>query len=198
MKFYTQCIAFLGLLLLGITATSCKDQKSYAELLNDERHAANAFLAYHRIVNEIPADTVFEVGQSAPYYRIDPDGNVYMQVLKASDRKADKPTKGQTIYFRYMRYNLFYWVSYGVLYNDGSDTYAGNEMDMSQAACYFNYNDYTLPSSSSWGYGIQMPLELLGINCEVNLLIKSQYGRTDEVSYVVPYLYHIRYYKSKI
>ena len=69
---------------------------------------------------------------------------------------------------------------------------------MSQAATSFRYQNYTLPSSSQWGSGIQLPLEFLPLGCEVNLVIKSQYGWTSEISNVQPFLYHIRYYKSMI
>ena len=35
-------------------------------------------------------------------------------------------------------------------------------------------------------------------DCEVNLVIKSQYGIASEISNVVPYLYNVRYFKSQI
>ena len=82
---------FFALALVAIALmSSCKDSESYAELLDKERHAANAYLSNCRVVTEVPSDTVFEVGDDAPYYRIDPEGNVYMQVIKAGDRKSDK------------------------------------------------------------------------------------------------------------
>ena len=171
---------------------SCKDSTSYADLLNDERHATNAYLSNFRVINEIPADTIFETGEDAPFYRIDKEGNVYMQVLRASDRKKDAPKKSQRIYFRYMRYNLNAWY----VYSDWEGE--GNEKDMSLSTAYFLYGNYNDTESVAWGYGIQMPLALLGINCEVNLLIKSQYGLAAEVSYVQPYLFHVRYFPSQI
>lgn len=178
---------------IAVATTSCKDEVSYSDRLNSERHATNAFLANNRIVNEIPADTVFETGVNAPYYKIDPEGNVYMQVLNAGDRKNDKAKTGQTIYFRFTRYNLEEWYSQGVL-----SVYESNESDMSLASASFKYKDFTLSSSSKWGYGIQLPLELLGTECEVNLVIKSQYGFSTEIAYVLPFLFHVRYFHSRI
>ncbi|MBR5638885.1 MAG: DUF4827 family protein [Muribaculaceae bacterium] len=175
-----------------VSMTSCSDSESYAELLDKERHAANAYLANCRVVNEIPADTIFEVGPDAPYYRIDPEGNVYMQVIKAGDRKNDKAKDSERIYFRYMRYNLYYWHTYGEMYGDG------NENDMNAAPTYFQYGNYSLTSSAQWGYGIQMPLNYLGVDSEVNLIIKSQYGWASEISNVQPYLYHVRYFRNQI
>ena len=183
---------FLGLFALTVL-TACDDDQSYADRLNDERNSVNAFLANHRVVMSIPEDSVFEVGPDAPYYRVDVDGNVYMQVLDAGDRVNDRVKQGEPIYFRYSRYNLSTW------YADGTWVeYSGNETSMDALSCSFNYGDYSLPSTSQWGYGIQFPLLFLGVECEVNLIIKSQYGFTSEISYVLPFFYHIRYFHSMI
>lgn len=182
----------MGLLAL-MSLCACNDDQSYADRLNDERNAVNAFLANHRVVMSVPKDSVFEVGIDAPYYRIDVDGNVYMQVINAGDRVNDKVKIGEPIYFRYSRYNLASW------YADGTWAItSGNETDMDLASCSFNYADYTLPSSAQWGYGIQYPLLFLGVECEVNLVIKSQYGFTNEISYVTPFFFHVRYFHSQI
>ena len=187
---------FLGLALAAMASmglASCSDSQSYAQLLNDERHACNAFLSNFRI-EDVPCDTVFEVGENAPYYKLDDDGNVYMQVLKTGDQKNNKAKTSQNIYFRFTRYDLLEWYT--------NDHYwvaeSGNADDMSAATTYFLYDDFTLNVSSQWGYGIQLPLLYLGIDCEVNLVIKSQYGWSDEISSVVPYMYHVRYFPSKI
>ena len=183
----------LAVLMLAV-CSSCNDDQSYADRLNAERNAVNAYLANHRVVMSVPKDTVFEVGVDAPYYRLDPDGNIYMQVLKAGDRVNDRAKNGQPIYFRYSRYNLSNWYAYGVL----TATEDGNERSMSAVSTYFNYNNYTLPSSSQWGYGLQYPLLFLGVECEVNLVVKSQYGFSSELSYVTPFLFHVRYFHSQI
>lgn len=183
-------------LILGMFAlvllSACSDDQSYADRLNDERNAVNAFLANHRVVMSVPEDSVFEVGENAPFYRIDADGNVFMQVLNAGD-KNDKAKTGEPIYFRYSRYNLSTW------YADGTwNVYSGNETSMDAMSCSFNFSDYTLPTSSQWGYGLQFPLLFLGVECEVNLVIKSQYGFTNEITYVTPFFYHVRYFHSQI
>jgi len=176
-----------------LVTASCSDDVSYSDRLNTERHSVNAFLANYRVENDIPADTVFEVGVKAPYYRIDPDGNVYMQVLNAGDRKNDKPKNYEPFYFRYTRYSLNDWYTYGQL-----AAYESNEDDMSISSASFKYKDFTLATSAAWGYGLQLPLNFLGSECEVNVIIKSQYGPTGEIASVTPFLYHVRYYHSKI
>lgn len=181
------------LLTMAFVLLSCSEGVSYTDRLNVERAATNAFLKTKRVCNEIPQDTVFEVGEDAPYYRIDPNGNVYMQVLNAGDRLGDRAKTSQTIYFRYTRFNLSEWYSTKVLGVANS-----NENDMSESPTFFLYKDFTLPISSQWGYGIQLPLSYLGAECEVNLVVKSQYGWTSEISYVQPFLYHVRYFHSQI
>lgn len=75
---------------VAVSVTSCEDSKSYAELLTDEAHDINRYLADHRVVNSIPKDTVFEVGPDAPFYRLDEDGNIYMQVLDSQAQRLPK------------------------------------------------------------------------------------------------------------
>jgi len=192
MKNLSSKIMLLGLLALTLL-TACNNDESYADRLNEERNAVNAYLANHRVVMSVPEDSVFEVGADAPFYRLDVDGNIYMQVLNAGDRANDRAKTGEPIYFRYARYNLSTW------YADGTwNVYSGNENQMDATSCTFNYSDYTLPSSSQWGYGLQYPLLFLGVECEVNLIVKSQYGLTSEISYVMPFFYHVRYFHSQI
>ena len=185
-------VLFMGLFALA-TLASCNDDQSYADRLNDERNAVNAYLANHRVVMSVPEDSVFEVGPDAPFYRLDEDGNIFMQVLNAGDRVNDRAKKSESIYFRYSRYNLAIWYANGTW-----SVYSGNENTMDAQSCSFNYSDYTLPSSSQWGYGLQYPLLFLGVECEVNLVIKSQFGFTNEISYVTPFFYHVRYFHSQI
>ena len=193
MRFSKQTM--LLLIVAVASLASCSDSQSYSDRLNSERHATNAFLRQFEVINEVPADTVFRTGTDAPYYRIDPDANVYMQVINAGNRKADKAKPSETIYFRYTRYNILTWYSTGVL-----SAYSDNATDnMSTTASYFSYEDFTLPASSQWGYGLQLPLQFIGVeDSEIWLLVKSQYGFTSEIGYVQPFLYHIRYFHSQI
>ena len=116
-------LGFLAI-VMAIMLASCKDTESYSDRLNVERNATNAYLKTQRVVNEVPADSVFEIGKDAPFYRIDPEGNVYMQVLNPGDRVGDRAKPSQTIYFRYTRFNLEEWYSTKVLGSSG-----GNEND---------------------------------------------------------------------
>lgn len=188
----TRHIYLLIISAISVLAVSCESGQSYAELLQTENQAVNRFLADQKVIADIPADSVFEVGPDAPYYQIDSEGNVYMQVLAVGS--GDDVKDDQLVYFRFLRYNLnFYSGSLSAL------TPEGNENDLTQAPTSFRYQNFTLPSSSEWGSGLQLPLTFLKkLNCEVNVVVKSQYGWSSEISYVQPYLYHVRYYPSRI
>lgn len=68
-------------LVFFIAFCSCDDNKSYADLLEDETKAVNSFLADQCVIDKIPADSNFVVGPDAPYYKMDEEGDVYMQVI---------------------------------------------------------------------------------------------------------------------
>ncbi|MDE6524431.1 MAG: DUF4827 domain-containing protein [Paramuribaculum sp.] len=170
--------------------TACDDDKSYAELLEEENKAVNLYLADQTIETTLPEDNNFITGEDAPYYRLDNDGNVFMQVVKKGD--GEMAQSDQLIYFRFMRYNLTNYDGVNTMPGEGNSDYVeGGNMS-------FRYQNFTLESSSAWGMAIQMPLQYLPLNSEVRLVVKSQYGWTSEISSVQPYLYHLRYYKSQI
>ncbi|MDE5724229.1 MAG: DUF4827 domain-containing protein [Paramuribaculum sp.] len=175
---------------LSTVGTACDDDKSYAELLEEENKAVNLYLSDQKIETTLPEDNNFITGEDAPYYRLDNDGNVFMQVVKKGDGEMAK--SDQLIYFRFMRYNLTSYDGVNAMPGEGNSDYVeGGNMS-------FRYQNFKLESSSAWGMAIQMPLEYLPINSEVRLVVKSQYGWTSEISSVQPYLYHLRYYKSQI
>ncbi|MDE6402222.1 MAG: DUF4827 domain-containing protein [Muribaculaceae bacterium] len=168
--------------------SSCSDTKSYAERLVDENKAVNLFLSNYRVENSLPEDNNFEVGPEAPYYRLDDEGNIYMQVLHMVDGEENMATDDQLISFRWERHNLLY------AYNYGEDYTEGNLNDLSMNPTLFRFNNTANSSSTQWGTGIQMPLNYLGIGSIVNIVIKSQYGFTSEIANVTPYMYMVCYY----
>lgn len=179
--------------LVSLIMVSCSDTVSYSDLLKNEQKVSNWFLAQHRVCNEIPADSVFEVGPDAPYYRMDEDGYIYMQVLKVGDREI--PASGDQVYFTFTRYNI------ETMYNENSLDVAGegNQGNFlnSVGNTYFIFNNYSVSSSSTYGSGIQRPVSYLGYNSEVNILLKSYYGFAAENTTCIPYLVNTRYFKSE-
>lgn len=185
-----QIISILSLLTLLMAVSSCSDSKSYADLLNEENQVVNAFLAQHRVVETWPGVDNCEVGEDAPFYCVDDEGNVYMQVIRKGD--GTFPEEGEHVSFTYLSYDLNYYVV-------GSDSNVGSgnlNSPGSSAATYFIFDDYTLEQSSQYGTGIQIPVKLLGFGSKVNVVIKSQAGPSAYMSYVIPFLYDIAYYKQ--
>lgn len=196
-------INLLSLMLavaLASSLASCNDNQTYAELLESEDHYTNDFLADQMVINHIPEDSVFEYGVDAPYYRIDEDGNLYMQVINPGT-PGNKVKADELIYFRYSRCSLAY---YGHIdefdnFSDWFNNYGGgNDDDMNSSNTSFRYGNTSLQSSTQYGSGIQRPLAFLPVDCQVNLVVKSQYGFTKEMAEVKPYLFKLRYYRPKI
>lgn len=189
MKIFRLIALSLLALAAALASTSCKDKKSYADLLNDETKAVNNFLADQVVILDLPEDGKLEYGPDAPYYRLDTDGNVFLQVIDpGEDAKIEDDAQ---VFFRFTRYNLYYYQQTGEL-TDGQ----GNANDVTSGSASFRFNNFTLSSSSQWGSGIQMPLNYVGYNSRVNVIIKSQLGISNEISYVIPYLFDVRYFRS--
>ncbi|MDE6479844.1 MAG: DUF4827 domain-containing protein [Muribaculaceae bacterium] len=182
------------IVMLLLLFASCSKTESYSDLLKKEQKASNWFLAQQKVCNDIPADSVFKVGPDAPYYRMDDDGYIYMQVLKVGDREI--PETGATVYFTYTRYNVDTMYSSNSLDVAASD---GNQDNFINpiGSTYFIYNNYNVNSSSNYGSGIQLPLSYLGYNSEVNILLKSYYGFLSENTTCIPYLVNVRYFKAE-
>ncbi len=185
-KWYCLILLFSGITIMN---SSCDDTKSYAEMLDEENDAVEKFLESYTVINEIPADTNFIVGEDAPYYKLDDEGYVYMQVIDKGN--AGKAIYNETIFFRYSRYNL-------LVAAEGTDQIpSGNDSNLTSAFS-FNFMNSSLTSSSQYGSGIQQPLYYLDKNCRVNLVIKSKAGFTTDLTSVTPYLYQVRYFPSNI
>ncbi|MCM1021163.1 MAG: DUF4827 domain-containing protein [Muribaculum sp.] len=182
----------LGAIALAqaLTFSSCDDNKSYADRLEEETKYINRYLADQKVIGHKPKDNQFIVGPDAPYYRMDADGLVYMQVISKGNME-DMAEVNDLVYIRFTRYNLADY-SNGEL-PDGT----GNADDVTYSE-QFRYQNSMSQSTVTWGDGIQVPLEYLGYGCEVNLVIRSQAGRNEDIANVIPYLYNVRYYKSRI
>lgn len=184
----------LAFVVIAFVGAGCSKSQSYSELLRDEEHAVNWYLASYNVSLDLPEDpkdfiTTEMIGEDAPFYKLDEDGYVYMQVVKADfDEMVES---GDLVYFRFLRQSILSLYNYGTADSEGNSEYLPN------GTTSFVYKNLVLPSTTAWGTGIQMPLKYLGFNSEVNLVLKSYYGFTEEQSYCVPYLMNIRYFRPE-
>ena len=145
----------------------------------------------------MPEDGKFEVGPDAPFYRMNDDGTVYMQVINAGD-PDDRPKEGDKVFFRSMRRNI------KAMYLGTQSGWFGNmdDLDNPLGNTYLFYGNETYPNSTQYGTGIQVPLDYLGYYSEVNLVLKSYSGFTgntfqSEQSSCIPYIINVKYYKPE-
>ncbi len=201
MKLFAKILTKIGMAAaLCAVISSCNNDTSYAELLTSENHYVNAFLADQRVVNSVPADTVFEVGPDAPYYRIDEDGHIYMQVVEYGT-KGNDAEQNERICFSFWRYYVSTYTGYDPKTHVYSftDVGDGNSHEVLAGTYEFRYQNFSLASSYNHGPGIQAPLNFLPVDCCVNLIIKSQKERPSTMSNVTPFFYEkVRYYRPKV
>lgn len=171
------------------TITVTQNPCTLEDLKKTEQRAMKKYLSKFYVVDELPTIDNIQVGSVAPFYKLNSEGTVYMQVIKMGSAPA--ATNGEKIYFRFMRYNLLSYLENGVLPQG-----QGNANDLTEPTTFFEVGS-DKPSTTQWGTAIQMPILLgLPIDSEVNLVVASEAGLTSEISGVVPFLYNIRYFKS--
>lgn len=173
---------------------SCSKSQSYSELLREEERAVNNFLAGQKVINSVPEDsTNFIIGTDAPFYRLDEDGYIYMQVINKGDM-AQKVEAGDVVYFRFNRLNLkSEYLGYDPSWEGTQNQFSGS----TNTSYNFVYKNQYLASTQSFGQGIQWPLKFLGYNSEVNLVLRSYYGFYDDQTSCIPYLINLKYYRAE-
>lgn len=189
---YSISIIFMLFLFLA----SCNKTESYSDLLKKEQKVSNWFLAQQKVCNKIPSDSIFIEGANAPFYKMDEDGYIYMQVIKSDGHDKELPKSGATVYFTFTRWNVETMYSSNSLQIEPTDGNQDNFIS-SIGDTYFIYNNYSVSSSSTFGTGMQLPLSYLGYNSEVNILLKSYYGFASENTTCIPFLVNVRYFKAE-
>lgn len=196
-KFIMRGFPIVALLL----TMGCSKTQSYSELLRDEEKACNWYLSKYNVSVEMPEDAkdliTFDTldqdgipyGENAPFYKLDDDGYVYMQVVKADF--SQMVAEGDLVYFRYIRESI------KDMYEGIDSPSTGNGEYLPNGSTSFVYKNNNLTTSTIWGLGIQMPLTYLGYNSEVNLVLKSYYGFTEEQTYCIPYIINLKYFKPE-
>lgn len=174
-------------LTLALTIlASCNKSESYSDMLKSEGKAVNWYLSNHRVCNAIPADGNFEIGANAPFYKLDEEGHIYMQVLERGS-ETDKVAKGDKVYFLYSRQNIRNLWELGAAMTDS------NMQTGTLSEYYFFLGDTSSKNGAFFGKGIQMPLDYLPYHSEVNLVLKSFVGFSRDQSECIPYVVNVKY-----
>lgn len=190
----------VGSIILTLTTViisglaGCSKSRSYSELLREEERAVNLFLSGQKVITEVPEDSIsFITGPDAPFYRLDSDGYLYMQVINKGDL-SKKVEAGDVVYFRFKRLNLkSEYLGYETEWEGTM-----NDFSASASTSYnFVYKNQYLSSSTYFGTGIQWPLKFLGYDSEVNLVLQSYYGFQEDQTSCNPYLINIKYYSPE-
>lgn len=100
------------------------------DLKKTEQRAKKKYLSKFDVINELPTINNIQVGSVAPFYKLNPEGTVYMQVVKMGNASA--ATNCEKIYFRFIRYNLLSYLENGVL-SQGQ----GNANDPTESSSFF-------------------------------------------------------------
>lgn len=166
-------------------------ETTYDDLLDEERAAINFFLKGQDVATTTPTNiSQFQIGYAAPFYWLDDAHSVAMKIISMGN--GGLPENGDKVFFRFGRCNLLDYYKSGVM-----PPMSGNSTNMTESY-WFILNDFSTIPSSQWGKGLQMPL-LAGVpyDSEVQLVIASSAGFTNEVSSVTPMLYDVRYYLAE-
>ncbi|MDD2327032.1 MAG: DUF4827 family protein [bacterium] len=179
-KTYPTITALLGLLLL---LPSCKDRKTYADYLKDEAKAIDLFLSKQQltILNTYPSDGEF--GEKEFYQ--DPATGVYYQVISYGDTTQELKWK-ETVYVRFS--GLHYFMT--------SDTtrYSNQKSVYPEEIIYIGpVNSSTKGNYSNPGWVV--PLEHVGHNGKVKMIIPFNMGSSYDRSQYQPTYYDLVHYR---
>lgn len=133
-------LLFLALLALGSFFQSCSDQKTYAEMLEDERKAIREFIKKHNIKTiteeEFEKDTITNVSENE-YVLL--SGGVYLQIVNRG--QGDTVRNRDEVLLRMAEYNILSEIDNSV----SSDTLSNIDWPQAGAVDAFYYT----PNSSS-------------------------------------------------
>lgn len=199
-------LLLFSLMLLGWVFQSCDDNKTYAEMLEDEKDAIDGYISRNDIkvisLDEFYAqDSITKENE----YVLFKDNGVYMNIVDrgALDEKGYtiKPQNNDQVTARCIEYDL---MENDTVYNnsnwftaDGlevfnyikSGTYSYGQFTEGTLASNIYSFDYSTAVPSGW----LLPLEYVGHKAHVKLIVPSKMGHTYAQRYVYPYAYELIY-----
>lgn len=192
---------FLALMALCIGFQACDDTKTYAEMLEDEDRAIEAFVRDSNITvisqsQFYAQDSVTDITKNE---FVQLASGVYMQILdKGVEDKADTVKNNDIILVRFSEYDMLNkYTSYSnldIVYTVDEFRYV---VTSSSIAGIFTGGNYMYSSSSSVNTAVPagwlVPLEYVRNKAHVKLIVPSKMGGNVGMQNVIPYYYDIKY-----
>lgn len=179
-KIFPIITALLGMLLL---LPSCKDRKTYADYLKEEKKAIDLFIAKQHltILDEYPASGVFGENE---FYK-DPSTGVYYQVITPGET-VQEPKWKEAVYVRFS--GLHYFMS------DDTVRYTNQKSVYPEEIIYIGpVNSSTKGNYSNPGWVV--PLRHVGHNGKVKMIIPFAMGSSYDKSQYQPTYYNLVHYR---
>ncbi len=173
-----------SLITITILVSSCNDQKTAQELIQEEKKAIQRFVTKNGIktLSSYPENGVFAANE---YYR-NPDG-LYINVVDSGNGKRAVPYKDEIC----VRFDGVQWFK--------SDTVSYSSYDTNKNYPYvFTYgNSYSYDQYYACA-GWAIPLSYVGENAIINLIVPSNLGSTyDQKSYRPVFYKRLQYTRFK-
>lgn len=198
MKKLTLCL--LAFIACSIALQGCDDTKTYAEMLEEEEDAINAFIKDSSIV--VISQSQFHAQDSTTdvtkneYVHL--ASGVYMQIVdKGSELASDTVKNNDELLVRFSEYDL---INQGLTYSNIDipytvDAFRYTVTSSSIAATfiegYYMYNTGSLSTSVPAGWLVA--LTYVRDRAHVRLIVPSKMGSASAMSAVYPYYYDIKY-----
>lgn len=180
MKRFTPYVFIL--IAIMVTTASCKHRKMYADYLKDEAKAIDLFISKNNltILNEFPKSGVF---REKEFYK-DPTG-VYYHIISYGDTTSKLQLK-ETIYIRFKGLNYF-------MLEKGTDLSNFGSVFPEEMTYVGPVNALTMSSYANPGWAV--PLEHVGHNGKVKMIIPFEMGSQSDQSNFQPSYYDFLTYR---
>lgn len=191
---------FLSLLVFGLTFQACDDTKTYAEMLEEEKDAINAFIKDNdiRIISQSEFyrnDSTTDISQNE-YVQL--ASGVYMQIVdKGSENPADTVKNNDLILVRFMEYSIIEkdTMLTNLFEPEIVDEFRYTVTSSSIAGIFIEGYMLRGYQSSAVPAGWLVPLNYVRDMAHVKLIVPSKMGHNSAMQSVYPYFYDIRKYQ---
>ena len=173
----------LSLIAVTILVSSCNDQKTAQELIQEEKKAIQRFVAKNNIktLDSYPENGVFAENE---YYR-NPDG-LYINVVDSGNGKRAVPYKHEIC----VRFDGVQWFKSDTLSFSSFDTNGNNPYEFTYGISQSYANDQNTLACPGW----EIPLAFVGEYAVVNLIVPSNLGSAyDQSTYRPVFFRNLKY-----